>query len=250
MSFFKTLFGSKNTVNLSSLNHFKVDFHSHLIPAIDDGVKTKEEAITIIKKLASLGYEKIITTPHIQKGVYNNNATNINAGLKLVKNEIKQAQINIRFEAAAEYFVDEFFINKIETEPLLTFGNNHILIEQSFQSKSIHLSDAIFKLGINNYKPILAHPERYFYMHSKNLEQYKALKDKGVLLQLNLFSLVGKYGKQAQQAAEQLINANLIDFVGTDLHNPTQLNLLDLCLKNKYVKKLLTNKHIKNNQLL
>jgi len=101
-----------------------------------------------------------------------------------------------------------------------------------------------------DFQPILAHPERYAYFYDKNLSQLKQIKDQGVLFQLNLFSVLGIYGKGAKMAAEHLIKENMIDFVGTDIHKPKHTAYLDDCLKDKYIQQLLKSDKLKNNTLL
>ena len=111
----------------------KVDLHSHLLPGIDDGVQTLEESIDLISNFSKLGYEKLITTPHIMSDFYANTPEIINAKLKEVRQAVSQAGLSIQIEAAAEYYFDENFIDLVESKKgLLTFGDNYVLFEIGF----------------------------------------------------------------------------------------------------------------------
>ena len=95
--------------------------------------------------------------------------------------------------------------------------SRHLIIENSFVQEPLNLDRLVFELQVDGYRPILAHPERYFYYY-ENLDRYRALHDAGVEFQINLLSLAGYYGKGERRIAEKLIDMGLVDFVGTDLH--------------------------------
>ncbi|MFT4644071.1 MAG: protein-tyrosine phosphatase [Planctomycetota bacterium] len=246
----KSLFSSKKKINIESLAAFGVDIHSHLIADIDDGVNTIDEAIEILLKLKSLGYRKVITTPHTMKGGYDNTPEIILSGYDMLKEEMERRNFNFPIEVASEYYLDETFLKLLSDEnKILTFGDNYLLFELSYITRPSNMETAFFEMNVAGYRPIMAHPERYPYLIDKDLTAYKKIKDAGIYLQLNLFSLVGYYGKPAQYTAERLIDADMIDFVGTDIHNPSQIDVLTSCLKSEYVEKLLNYKGLKNNLL-
>lgn len=246
----KSLFSTKKKVNIESFSTIGVDMHSHLIANIDDGVNTVDEAIDIIIKLKSLGYKKIITTPHIMKGGYDNTPEIIISGYKKLKDEMERRNLIFPIEVASEYYLDETFLKLIANEEkLLSFGDNYLLFELSYMTRPNNMETAFFEMNVAGYKPIMAHPERYPYLLDKDLKNYKKIKEAGIYLQLNLFSLVGYYGKSAQQIAELLIDEEMIDFVGTDIHNPMQLDVLEACLQSEYVEKIMNYKGLKNNLL-
>lgn len=202
------------------------DLHSHLLPGIDDGVQTIHESLEVIKGFKNLGYKKLITTPHIMYDFYKNDAEIIHSKLQELRQAINEESIDIEIDAAAEYYLDEYFLELINSDvKLLTFGNNNILFELSFMSKPMILKEAIFNLQTKGYKPVLAHAERYLYYH-KSLDELTELHDSGVLLQLNLLSLSGFYSKEVKKMANRLIDANMISFIGSDCHNANQLAFL------------------------
>ncbi len=208
------------------------DIHSHLLPGIDDGVKTLEESYEVITQLMESGYTRFITTPHVMSDRYPNTSEIILSKLEEVRLFLKEKNVQVKIEAAAEYYLDESLMEKIESgEPLLTFGKNYLLFETNFISEPFVLKDFIFKASSAGYKLIMAHPERYVYM---NLEKAADLRDRGVMFQINLPSLVGFYSRPIQKMAYQLIDKGWIEFLGTDCHTMNQAKVADKAKKNKY----------------
>jgi protein-tyrosine phosphatase len=225
-------FSKKKEEELSPLNLsiLKTDIHSHFIPGIDDGSPDMETSILLIKKMQELGYSRVITTPHVMSDFYKNSSETILKGLANVRSELKLQNINMDIAAAAEYYLDFDFEQKIGKEKFLTFGDNYILVELSFMQVPNNLFDIVFKLQMEGYKVVLAHPERYGYY---NQEDYDNLIIRGVLLQINLLSLIGYYSPQIQQKAKELIAKNQVSFVGTDCHNMNHAELYEKCQTKK-----------------
>nr|WP_295923749.1 CpsB/CapC family capsule biosynthesis tyrosine phosphatase [uncultured Dyadobacter sp.] len=210
----------------SAFEKLGVDMHSHLLPGIDDGSPDIQTSLSLIQGLQSMGYEKIITTPHILADLYPNDSFGIKNGLTTLRAAMTNANLHIEVEAAAEYFVDRHLDGLIEANDILSFGQaRFVLIEMSFVSVSPNLEDVIFALITKGYQPILAHPERYTYLiNQKSI--FARLTSLGCLMQVNILSLVGYYGKAVQSWAFFLIKANLVSFLGTDLHHKHHLELL------------------------
>lgn len=127
----KSLFSGfgKKEEPLADFSFLGTDMHSHLIPGIDDGAKTIEDSITLIKELHSLGFKKLYTTPHIMSDYFRNTPEIINAGLEDVRAAIKAEGIPVEINAAAEYYFDDGFVRKLENEKLLTIGSNYLLLK-------------------------------------------------------------------------------------------------------------------------
>lgn len=236
MSFLKGLFNRSlsKPVDLSVL---QTDFHSHLIPGIDDGVATMEDSLEVIRKFKELGYRKLITTPHVMTDYFKNDNDIITRGADKVREAIAQNNIDMQFEAAAEYYADEHLEDLIQKKDLLTFGNGYVLFELSFLMEPPNLAKLIFDMQMAGYKPILAHPERYQYWH-KRWDKYQELRDKGVGLQMNMLSLTGHYSPQIKKAAQKMLDEDLVDFTGSDCHRIQHLQILEHDLTNPYFQKL------------
>ena len=204
-----------------------VDIHSHLLPGIDDGAKDLENSISLITKMHSYGIKNFITTPHVLGDVYPNSSKTIKGKLELVKDElIKQGFHDININAAAEYMMDEQFVERLKVNDILTLKDNYILVEMSYFNAPYNLYDVLFEIQLKGYKPVLAHPERYNFYHNDFQNFYK-LKKAGCVFQLNLLSLTEQYGKGVQKTAHKLLKENMYDFVGTDTHHHNHLKLLN-----------------------
>lgn len=251
MSFFSDFFSSKakklsTPVDLSVL---KTDLHSHYIPGIDDGSKSLEESLKLISGMKALGYQKVITTPHIMSDYYKNTSEIILGGLENVRKALAENHVDIEIDAAAEYYVDYEFTEKIKSKNILTLSQNYVLIEISFLNPPDSLEDTIFNLNIAGYKPILAHPERYPYWHH-DLEKYQRIKDMGALLQLNMLSLTHYYSESVKKTAEKLVDKGMIDLLGSDMHNERHLETVTKqVVYEPYLLKLIESGRLRNNAL-
>jgi len=226
------------TIQDLDLGWMGVDMHSHLIPGIDDGSKTLEESIGLIKRLKGYGLRKLITTPHVMSEYYKNSPDTILLGLSLLKEALLEEKIDMEIEAAAEYFIDEMLMEKLQKgEKLLTIGENYVLVETGFMSRPLMLKEIFFDMEMHGYKPILAHPERYQYLIQDKDFLYELI-DRDVFFQINLLSLTGFYSKPIKNFAELLVDEGKVRFFGTDCHNPRYLDMLETLPRYKYFEKI------------
>lgn len=243
-SFFKS---SKVEADLSFIG---IDMHSHLLPGLDDGLKELDQTITFVKELKALGYHSLVCTPHILSDLYPNSPDTILPKLDIVREALKENNIPVHIHAAAEYMVDTDMESYVKSgKPLLTFGKNYILIEMSYLAASPNIEQVIFELRMKGLQPILAHPERYNFYHH-DFSKYERMKDLGCLLQMNLLSISGYYGKGIKLVAEKLAKNKMIDLVGTDMHHANHLNALKELATKKDFYKLMENIDLKNSSLL
>jgi tyrosine-protein phosphatase YwqE len=202
------------------------DMHSHILPGIDDGSPDIEASLDLIKGLMALGITKSIATPHIIGDMYRNTPETINNACVLLNDALLQHDIDFPVSAAAEYMLDAYFMEILNRgNGLLTVKDNMVLTEFSYAAMPQNIEQMAFEIITGGYTPILAHPERYGYI-SNDMKQFHRLADTGFLLQLNLLSLTGYYGKQSLQVANYLIKHDLVSFVATDLHHPRHMQAL------------------------
>ena len=233
------------TIDYSALG---IDMHSHLLPGIDDGSPDAATSVNYIKKMMGLGYRKFITTPHIYPDLYPNNRETITAALEVLKEKLKEEQVDVEVHAAAEYFIDDHFEDQLQTkQPFLKLSGNMVLVEFSMVTAPMDLQQVIFELQMQNYQPVLAHPERYVYL-SRHKSTFDDLRSAGCFFQVNLLSLTGHYGPAVLELAEYLVKENMYDFAGTDIHNKRHLDGLKK-LHPAHLKRLQDSGKIKN-QLL
>lgn len=217
-----------------------VDIHSHLIPGVDDGVQSFAESLDLIRKFESLGYKKLITSPHIMSDFYNNKESDLKKIHQSLTDKINENEINVSIELAAEYYLDDHLIDRIsdKDEEFLTFGDNYMLFETSFMNEPLYLKEFIFKAKSRGINPVLAHPERYSYLQN-NDSLLEDLINREILLQININSLSGYYSKQIKQFAQKLIDAKAIHFIGSDCHNQKHFEVLEVSRRTKYFRKAL-----------
>lgn len=239
MGFFNRLFGNSSEEEIFpfSISQIKTDIHSHLIPGIDDGSQSMDQTIAMLAKFEMMGFEKVITTPHIMSDLFPNTPKIILEGLEKVREEIHSLGMNIAIEAAAEYYFDETLLPKIKKKELLTFGDQYVLIEFGFHSPPQYLDELFYDLQSSGYRIVIAHFERYLY-YLGSVDKAIEWRQKGINIQLNLNSLLGNYGPEIRKQAEALIDNHAIDFVGTDCHRIEHLGLLEETIKLKYFHKL------------
>ena len=245
---FKLRSGKNAQDSPSGWTGLQVDMHAHLLPGIDDGPDTVEEALELIRGLAELGYKKLIATPHVMAGMYPNTPERIKEAFQQINPLLKEEKIPVSLSYSAEYFLDEQFSFLLEENTLLPFSDNFLLVEMSTFSPSPKYHEYLFNLRTKNYRPILAHPERYSYFEN-DLETFEKIKNMGCLFQVNLLSLTGYYGKKVRQCAMMLLENNMVDFLGTDLHHTQHLKKLKKNLHPSKLPTLLSEYQFMNNQL-
>ena len=247
--FWQRLLGSKNnpsdTLTVAQpLATLRVDMHSHLLPGLDDGAETVAHSLDLLRELRALGFTKLVMTPHIMGDFYKNTPEGIRAALATLRTAAAEAGLaDVALECAAEYYLDEWLGRKLaDGTELLTFGGErrYLLMETSYLNEPLNLNGTIFDLQAAGYQPVLAHPERYVYLYSRFSEIERLRQEHGVLLQLNLNSLAGYYSPAARHVAEKLIDAGLVDFVGTDTHHLRHTAALaSKTIKSTYFRKLM-----------
>ncbi len=230
------------------LSSLEIDLHSHLIPSIDDGSKSLEESLEILRAMSALGYKKVITTPHVMADAYQNSTQTILEGLQLLQEGVVQAGIEMEIKAAAEYYLDEELYARLDQGDILTIEDEYLLFETSYFSKPLNFEEIVFEMQAKGYKALLAHPERYRYIQDPRYE-FGQMKELGIYFQLDINSLGGYYGKEAKKNALLLSEWGMIDFLGSDVHHRKQVDFLKKVFVDPNYLKLLKSNKILNDTL-
>ncbi len=224
MGIFRNLLGQRETQ--PPFASVGVDIHSHLIPGIDDGAVDMADSLNLVRELQSLGFKKLITTPHIMSDAYRNTPDIVLGGLEKLRKALRDEGIDVEIEAAAEYYLDEWFIKNLEHTELLPFGGEkrYLLFETSYVDRPLSLQDTIFRLKTMGYTPVMAHPERYqYFWEYEDVSPIHTLRERGALMQVNLTSFAGTRGRRAARISREMAKEGLVDFIGSDLHKLTQV---------------------------
>ena len=235
-------FSRAKTVKELGLLDGLVDTHSHLLWGVDDGATSAEASDRMVTELKKLGVKRVFCTPHIMSNLTKNSSANLTAHFN-EKIARKYTHGDIEFRLAAEYMLDESFIDRLAGEKPLTYDGLHILVETSYLGRPINFDQMIFEIKSSGYYPILAHPERYVSFLSYN--DFIELKQQGLKFQLNITSLAGVYGKEVKEIAKKLLLADLYDFIGTDIHSSRVVERIEKIVVDQklipIIKKLISN---------
>ena len=196
-----------------------IDFHSHILPAIDDGSKSMEDSIQILREAREAGFSKIISTSHYLEGYYEIKEED----RKRLIQELKNEDIGLELYVGSEIYITENMIDLLKGKKASSINNSkYVLFEIPMNNKTMLTKEIIYRLIENGYVPVLAHPERYSFIQ-QNLEELEELVDMGTLCQSNYGSIIGLYGKKTEKTVKKLLKNNLIHFLGSDVHRQEQI---------------------------
>lgn len=221
-SFFK----KKHSLQSSGIFQGYTDGHSHILPGVDDGIQGIQESLDTLSLYASMGVRNLWLTPHTMEDIPNTTdglTAHYNTLVQRWEEEcaLKGIASPLKIHLSSEYMLDPLFITHLENKDFLPYGPNrdHILVETSYYNAPVDLISTLNSIHVAGYTPVLAHPERYHYMEDKD---YESLKQRNVKFQLNITSLIGYYGPDAQQRAQKLLALGYYNLSGSDLHSLTR----------------------------
>jgi protein-tyrosine phosphatase len=208
-----------------------IDIHTHLLPDVDDGSDSLDKTIEHLKLISNLGVEKLFLTPHYMLGKFANNKENVKKQFELLKQEASKCSISTELVLGAEVYCDDTLLIQVKEENLTMGNSNYVLFETSLNDVSDNSKKFIYELQMSKYRPILAHPERYSYVHV-HPKIVKEFIDRDVLIQVNASSLLGYYGKKVKEIAWKLLYKGQVHFIASDDHCRNS----DYILKKAYYK--------------
>lgn len=197
------------------------DWHSHILPGVDDGIRTMEDSLAVLRQYDEWGIAEVWLTPHMMED-YPNTPQHV----KEVFAKLQQAwKGNVKLHLATEHMMDALFEERLEAGNVLPIGKEgeYLLVETSYFNPPMNMDQILRNVQKAGYFPLLAHPERYRYMGDKD---YARLRDMDVRFQVNFNSLVGGYGETARHKAEMLLKKGWVEVVGSDVHRLASLQTL------------------------
>ena len=204
------------------------DIHSHIIYGVDDGSKSIEESLEILKKMKDVGFTDVICTPHfIEDTEYSSENKEKLIKLDALKDAISYTNLGINVYLGNEVFINDNVVENIKDNKIYPLNNTeYVLVEFPLHNKLININDVLFEIKHSGYTPIIAHPERYD-AFKKDYKLVKSLKEDGYLFQSNYSSILGNYGSEAKKLFKRLLKDHFVDYLGTDIHHSARTFTLD-----------------------
>ena len=200
-----------------------IDFHTHIIPNIDDGSRSVEETFNLIKEAKEAGFEGIILTSHYIENYYETDAPERDVWVKAISDSLKEKGIETNLYIGNEIYISENIMDLLINRKASTINNtSYVLFEMPLNAEPMNLYDVIYSLQENKLVPVLAHPERYSFVQ-KEPELIYDLIQKGVLMQANYGSILGQYGENAKMIVKKFLENDMIHFLGSDVHRQNSI---------------------------
>ncbi len=200
-----------------------IDFHTHILPNIDDGSRNIDETVNLIKEAKEAGFEDIVLTSHYIEGHYETDEHEREVWLGAIKENLRNKSIDTNLYLGSEIFFSENMLKLLEDRRSSTINEtSYVLFELPMSVEPLYLFDMVYELTKNNIVPVLAHPERYTYVQEDPNLVFDLI-DRGVLMQANYGSILGIYGKKAELIVEKLLENNMIHFLGSDVHRQNSI---------------------------
>ncbi len=196
-----------------------IDLHAHILPGVDDGAKTIEQSLFMVKQGEKAGVTTICATPHILRQVTTQLEEKINRSLDLLRTKVVQSGSKVNIALGSEIYVREDMCS-LKKFDFFTLNNTgkYLLMELPWGQFPPHVDQIVYDLQLEGQIPIIAHPERSI-IAKKQLVQVENLVHKGALMQVNAGSLLGFFGRKIKRMAEELLRRNLAHFLASDAHD-------------------------------
>ena len=202
-----------------------IDFHTHILPNIDDGSKSVEETFNLIKEAEKAGFDSIISTSHYIENYYESPVEERAEWINALSGALKKESIDVELYLGNEVYFSENIIQLLNENKIAKINNSrYMLFEFAMNVKPINVYDVIYEMIQNKITPILAHPERYRFIQQDPSLVYELI-DTGVLMQANYASVIGWYGEKAEILVKKFLESNMISFLGSDVHKPNTIYL-------------------------
>ena len=216
---------------------YNTDMHCHILPGVDHGSQDVGQSLEMLRAEIDMGITHVICTSHVTAETFENTPEDLMASYELLKQAVEEEGLPVKIYPSAEYRIDEYWTREYEAGHLLPMPGKRILLENSFLQELIGIDNMMFELQVKGYRPILAHPERYRYYYDRK-DRYKSLHSASVKFQVNILSLAGYFGKSTRETALWLIDANLCDMFGSDMHSIEHANIIQDYISSREWRKL------------
>ncbi|NIM01275.1 MAG: capsular biosynthesis protein [Acidobacteria bacterium] len=197
-----------------------IDIHSHILPGIDDGVKTEDDAVEFARLALSDGIETIVATPHCKEGFFFNDRSKVLQEVEKLRARLATEGVGIRVEPGAEVHICPDLVQRIADgrAPTLMDNRRTLLLELSLSQYPVELENLVFELKLAGLEVVFAHPERIRYFQD-DLSRYEAVIRQGATGQITSGSILGVFGTDVGDFSEELLTKGLVHVIASDAHN-------------------------------
>ena len=216
------IFNKKKTDNTL---FYHTDVHCHILPGVDHGSQDIMQSLEMLRAEMAMGINRVILTSHVTSETFENTPNSLNAAFDELKKAVEEAQLPVELFVSAEYRMDDYWNKQWEKGAVLPMPGNYLLLENSFLQERMDMDQFIYDVQLKGYRPILAHPERYGY-YAQRRERLQRLHEVGAKFQINILSLAGYFGRGARELALWLIKQDLVDMLGSDMHNSDHARII------------------------
>lgn len=208
-----------------------IDLHSHYLPAIDDGVRSLEEGVRLCTNLAAIGYDRVVATPHMRTAMFPNHRDGLERAFQEYAEVTRDVPDMPELGLASEHFFDDVFWERFLSDEILPYPGGHaVLVEFPTERLPMRIDDCFFEMNIQGLRPVIAHPERYRPLF-RATDAIGGLLRGGALPLLDVMSLVGKYGRRPQRAAERMLGEGVYFAACSDAHRPDDVEIVDRAIQ-------------------
>lgn len=206
-----------------------VDLHCHWVAAVDDGPRTVQDGITMLRRLHEAGFDSVVATPHMRPGMFDNDRASIERAFAAMQPALASGGTLPTVHLASEHFFDDVVFGRLVRGEALPYPGKAVLVEfgQTFPARAQHRFFDLRKAGLS---PVLAHPERYEAVWRDDT-CLDPLLDAGAHLLLDVCALVGKYGRAPQRAAEKLLHEEAYEAACSDAHRPDDVDVVERAIE-------------------
>jgi protein-tyrosine phosphatase len=199
-----------------------IDIHSHILPGIDDGSRSIDETLEMLREAEKAGFKEIITTPHYFEGYYEKDEETREQLINNVKAQMDIKKISVSLYVGNEIYITEDTMNNVKLRKASSLNSTkYVLVEFDLNARPMNMMNLIYRILKERCIPILAHPERYTAFQD-DFSLISELSEMGVLMQCNLGSILGKYGRSARRMVRKMAKEDLIFTFGSDAHRVFQ----------------------------
>lgn len=205
--------------NVNGIGQGYIDIHCHIIPHVDDGARTTNQALNMVNIAYKNGIRTMIATPHYEVGRYEDNKEEIEKYYAKLQNVVAKKYPDFRIFLGNEIFFSYGVVDSLEEKKIYTMAESrYVLVEFSPNDRLEYINTSLYELISAGYMPILAHAERYEEV-MESLDNIEKLVDAGVYIQINSSTIAGRNGRRIRRRVLKLIKDGLVHFIGTDTHS-------------------------------